>query len=108
MHPAIFSNEISDQTPKQDKSPPERKQSGLKSDCIRGLGVGQPLGLSLAPPAGGKLDARKQDWVPGYNCSSQTGASRLGKNSLDKARIWRDKDHPVICEVPAVGLPGPF
>lgn len=40
-------------------------------DCIRGQGMGQPPGLSLAPPAGEKLAARKQECISGLQRSNR-------------------------------------
>lgn len=77
---------------------------------IRGQGVGRLPDLSLAPPAGEKLAARKQKCFFGYPptiAALKPGHLRQ-ENSLAKARIWRDKEHPVICKVSTVGLRGPF
>lgn len=60
--PSHLPNEISNQTPKQDESPPERKQSGLKYVIASGAWAWVNVPVRLwRPLLGEKLDTRKQE-----------------------------------------------
>lgn len=73
---------------------------------------GQPEWAIFGVPCWGKAGCTETGMlprVPAYHIAAlKPGHLRHEKNSLAKARNWKDKEHPVICKVPTVGLRGPF
>lgn len=102
-HPAIFANEISDQTPQWTKVPGRGNSLGRCLRLHQGPGNGSASWSISGAPCWGKAGCTETGmhlWI----AALKPGHLRYEKNSLDKARIWRDEEHPVVCKVPTVGL----
>lgn len=102
-HPAIFANEISDQTPQWTKVPGRGSSLGRCLRLHQGPGNGSASWSISGAPCWGKAGCTETGmhlWI----AALKPGHLRYEKNSLDKARIWRDEEHPVVCKVPSVGL----
>lgn len=69
--PSHLPNEISNQTPKQDESPPERKQSGLKYVIASGAWAWVNVLVRLWRPLLGKswIQGNRNLWVPATNAA---------------------------------------